>query len=418
MENQPPEPAPPSEGSAAPGEERSEASPSPETSARPRKGSRLTGKIVRIEAGEVIVELPGGLEGRLDPAEVRTPEGKVNRSVGEQVRVRVLEGGQRPRVTLKGVRKPGNLPAVLEAWRAGTPVRGKVTGVNKGGLVVYVMGIRAFCPISQIDRHYVEEPERFVGRKLSFRVSSADEKGRNVVLSRRALLEEELREKAEDLRRNLRVGQEVRGVVARIRPFGAFVDLGGLDGLVHVSEISHARVQDPAEVLKVGQELTLKVVRIENLGQENERISLSLKQLQEDPWERFAAGLKTGEKVRGKVVRVVDFGAFLEIAPGVDGLVHVSALAEARVEHPSEIVRPGDEVEAWVISVDRDARRISLSLVDPARLERAARKRPEAGERRRREARSARRDSGERREVPGLTSMAEAFQRLRERLGE
>ena len=249
-------------------------------------------------------------------------------------------------------------------------------------------------------------------------------KGRNVVLSRRSLLEEEAKGQAEELRNSLAVGQDLSGTVARIRPFGAFVDLGGVDGMVHVSEISHARVSDPSAVLKVGQEVRVRVVKVEDLGGGSERISLSMKQLESDPWETAVEKLTIGERLEGKVVRVVDFGAFVEIAPGVDGLVHVSALAPGRVEHPSEIVNPGNSVSAWVTQVDPEKRRISLSLVDPAeRSERAPRFDRDGGgdfgggrrERPRRESRGPKvHRSGD--PDDGLTSMGEAFQRLREKM--
>jgi small subunit ribosomal protein S1 len=377
----------------------------------PRKGKRVTGKIVQIGENGVFVDFGGREEGVLDPREIRDEKGELSKKVGDEIRATVLSVAEGVKLTLKG-KRPGNLPALLEAHKAGAPVEGRVTGVNKGGLVVRVMGVRAFCPFSQIDRRYIENPQEYVGRKLSFHISSADEKGRNVVLSRRALLEEEARAQAETVRKGLEVGAEIGGTVARIRPFGAFVDLGGVDGLVHVSEISHARVTNPSDVLKVGQDVRVRVVKIEDLGGANERISLSMKQLEADPWESAIDGLSVGGRIQGKVVRVVDFGAFVEIVPGVDGLVHVSALAAGRVDHPSDIVSPGDTVEAWVLQVDRAKRRISLSLVDPAMQ-------PERPERppRRREPRAPKvHRSGGDSAQEGMTSMEEAFERLRERM--
>jgi small subunit ribosomal protein S1 len=410
------------------------ATPAPEVGPAPvqaKKGKKVTGKIVKIGDDGVFVNFGGREEGVLELKEIQDEKGETTMAVGDEVRPTVLslEGGIK--LTLKG-KRPGNLPALLEASQAGTPVEGKVTGVNKGGLVVRTMGVRAFCPFSQIDRRYVEKPEEFVGRKLSFRVSSADEKGRNVILSRRSLLEDEAKEKATEMRKDLVEGADLTGTIARIRPFGAFVDLGGVDGMVHVSEISHARVGHPSELLKVGQEVKVRVVKVEGLGTASERISLSLKRLEPDPWEAAAARLSPGTQVHGKVVRVVDFGAFVEVATGVDGLVHVSALAVGRVDHPSDIVSPGDEVEAWVVQIDRDKRRISLSLVDPAarrddmmsdrfeerapRWDRAERgDRSDRGRRRDRESRGPKvHRSGD--DSDGLTSMGEAFQRLRERM--
>jgi small subunit ribosomal protein S1 len=394
----------------------------------PRKGRRLGGKIIQIGEDSAFVDFGGREEGVIDIREMKDAEGNLTRKVGDTVRAMVVrvEGGVK--LSLKAGRVPGNLPAVLEAVRAGVPVTGKVTGVNKGGLVVNVMGVRSFCPFSQIDRHYVENPAEFVGKRLTFRVSSADERGKNVVLSRRAHVEEEAREKADELRKTLEVGQVLRGTVARIRPFGAFVDLGGIDGLIHVSEISHSRVKNPAEVLEVGQSIEVQVVGVENLGKKSERISLSRKRLESDPWDEAAEKLVPGEKVEGKIVRLVDFGAFVELFPGVDGLIHVSALAsDHRVKHPSEIVEAGQTVEVWVVSVDRGARRVSLSFVDPAvapaRREGGGQGRREGGRRsgkqRDSEHRRVSREEHQRSGSPdsGLTSMGEAFERLRQRMG-
>jgi len=397
---------------------------------QPKKGKKVTGKIIQIGDNGVFVDFGGREEGVLDLKEIQDENGAPTKAVGDEIQATVLgvEGGVK--LTLKG-KRPGNLPALLDAAKAGTPVEGKVTGVNKGGLVVRAMGVRAFCPFSQIDRRYVEKPEEFVGQKLSFRVSSADEKGRNVILSRRSLLEDEAKEKAETMRQELVEGADLSGTVARLRPFGAFVDLGGVDGMVHVSEISHARVGHPSEVLKVGQEVKVRVVKVEGLGSPSERISLSLKRLEADPWETTVAQLNPGSRVHGKVVRVVDFGAFVEVAPGVDGLVHVSALAVGRVEHPSDIVSPGDELEAWVVQIDGEKRRISLSLVDPESSQAAGmpdrfesdspgwdrpsrRDRSERGPRRRESRGPKVHRSGD--DSDGLTSMGEAFQRLRERM--
>ncbi|MCA9751446.1 MAG: S1 RNA-binding domain-containing protein [Gemmatimonadetes bacterium] len=332
----------------------------------PKPGARLKGRIVKIDEQSAFVDFGGREEAVLDVREIKDPEGKLTRKVGDELQVTVRSAQDGVKVTIKsGKGTPANLPQLLEAANTGVAVEGKVTGVNKGGLVVNVMGVRAFCPFSQIDRHYVEDPSVFLNKKLEFRVSSADPKGRNVVLSRRVILEEEAKSKAQDLRRDLQIGSIVKGVVARIRPFGAFVDLGGVDGLIHVSEISHARVKDPSEVLKVGQEVEVKVRSIEDLGGPKERVSLSLKDLAPDPWDTFVSGLEIGSRVTAKVARVTDFGAFMELTPGIDGLAHVSTLAPGRVNHPSDVVEVGQEHEVWIVSVDRDKHRISLSLIEP-----------------------------------------------------
>jgi small subunit ribosomal protein S1 len=382
--------------------------------ATPKKGSRVRGTVVRIADEGVFIDFGGREEGVLDPREIQDENGAATKEVGAKIQATVVgvEGGIKLSLKAKAGRKPGNVPALLEASKNSLTVSGKVVGVNKGGLVVYVMGVRAFCPFSQIDRRYVDSPESFIGRKLPFKVASMDEKGKNVVLSRRVLLEEEAKEEASKLRETLAVGMELTGTVARVRPFGAFVDLGGLDGLVHVSEISHRRVKDPGEILKPGQSVKVQVVKIDDLGGQSERISLSMKRFEADPWDELTSRISEGDKIHGKVVRLVDFGAFVEISAGVDGLAHVSTLAEGRVEHPSDVVSKGDEVDAWIVSIDPASRRISLSLVDPAELpSRSGGKSPRNREPRPpREPREEIRSAG----APGMTSMEEAFQRLRE----
>lgn len=387
-----------------------------------KKGQKVKGKIVKIGNDSAFVDFGGREEAALDLKEITDPDGKLTRKVGDEVQgaLTSVEGGVTLSLRAGGSRRatPKNLPLLLDAEKTGVAVEGKVTSVNKGGLVVHVMGVRAFCPFSQIDRQFVEDPTQFVGKKLSFRVSTADAKGRNIVLSRRALIEEEAKQNADKLRGELEVGQVLKGVVARIRPFGAFVDLGGIDGLLHVSEISHRRVSDPGELLKVGQEVEVKVRSVDNLGTKQERVGLSMKDLGEDPWEAVADKLVEGEQVPAKVVRLAAFGAFLELSPGVDGLAHVSTLADGRVEHPSDVVAVGDQLEPWVVSVDRESRRISLAIVKPEGTGGGGQRDSRRGDRR-----PARRDNGPREHktgpaTPGMTSMEEAFARMRSRTGE
>ncbi len=385
--NTPPEAGSPTTGSGE-GSEASMAAaltpppPAGKASHEPRKGGRLKGKIVKIGEESAFVDFGGREEAILDLKEIRDAEGKLQKNVGDEVQGVVVDVEGGVRVSLRGgagghggrAASAINVAALIEAASSGLPVEGRVTGVNKGGLVVQVLGARAFCPFSQIDRHWVEDPSVYVGQKMMFRVSTADPKGRNVVVSRRALLEQDTKVKADSLRQQIAVGQVVKGVVARLRPFGAFVDIGGIDGLIHVSEISHSRVKDPSDLLKVGQAVEVKVRSVENLGRTDERIGLSLKDLQADPWTAVAGNLKPGAIVHGKVVRLADFGAFLEIGPGVDGLAHVSTLADRRVGHPSEVLEVGQELDVWVVSVDPSNRRVSLSVMDPAtRAERSER---------------------------------------------
>jgi small subunit ribosomal protein S1 len=249
-------------------------------------------------------------------------------------------------------------------------VEGTVSGVIKGGFEVQVAGVRAFCPVSQIDAQFVEEPQVFVGQRLTFRITRYDsERGRpNLVLSRRILLEEENAQRAAELRSRLREGAVLRGVVTAVKDYGAFVDLGGITGMLHVSELGFSRVSHPSDVLHVGQEVEVLVMRIEKTrdAKRPEKISLSIKSLSRDPWDDVERVFLPRTRTRGRVVRIQPFGAFVELAPGVEGLVHVSELggASAGGERviPRQAVSQGQEVEVTILEVDRDKRRIALSI--------------------------------------------------------
>jgi small subunit ribosomal protein S1 len=259
-----------------------------------------------------------------------------------------------------------------------------VAAANKGGLEVTVSGVRAFCPLSQIDLRPVADPATLVGQRLSFRVlriegggESGDEAGRrgpNVVVSRRALLEDEARARAAVTRTKLAVGAVLPGVVTGLRDFGAFVDLGGIEGLLHVSELGFGRVGKPSDVLAVGQNVEVQVIRIEKRPppkdpkakvdpDRTEQIALSLKSLAADPWDEVASRFPEGTRAQGTVTRVEAFGAFVELTPGIEGLVHVSALGAGRaLRHAREAVKPGQSLEVTVTALDRERRRLSLAV--------------------------------------------------------
>lgn len=257
---------------------------------------------------------------------------------------------------------------IAQAHTHGMPIDGTVSEVVKGGVSVMVSGVRAFCPISQLDGRPVADATVFVGRKLSFRITRFEEpqgKRPNIVLSRRALLEEENREKAAAARALLEPGKIVRGTVSSLATFGAFIDLGGIEGLLHIGELGHGRVEHPKDVLSVGQEVEVKVLKIEppKDGKGGERISLSRRALLADPWQAVAAQLKPGSHRQATVVRLQPFGAFLQLEPGVDGLLHVSELGRDRdVRHPKDALKVGQSVEVVVKSVDLGQKRISLGL--------------------------------------------------------
>lgn len=340
----------------------------------PQVGDKVTGTIAGFGEENAFVDLGGKAEGVIPLAELCDAAGELAASVGDPIEAMVVaadeDAGQ-----LMLRRRPGQGPTtpaeLVQAHQHGFPVEGVVQGVVKGGVEVTVSGVRAFCPVSQIDDRFVEDPAVFVGQRLQFRITRLEEarggRGPNLVLSRRALLEEESRARAEAARAALQPGKVVRGTVSSLASYGAFVDLGGVEGLLHVSELGHGRVAHPQDVLTVGQELEVQVLKLEKDAKGRDRISLSRKALQRDPWEQEADLLAPGTRRKGRVARLETFGAFVELAPGVDGLLHVSELGGGRaIRHPREAVRPGDVLEVAVRSVDRERRRISLALAGTA----------------------------------------------------
>ena len=251
------------------------------------------------------------------------------------------------------------------AWRrieaaaeSGEPVEGTVIEVVKGGLIID-LGVRGFLPASLVDIRRVQNLDEYLGQKIECKVIELNRSRNNVVLSRRAVLEEERKEARQQILDRLERGQVVEGTISNIVDFGAFVDLDGIDGLIHISELSWGHVNHPSEVLNIGETVTVKVLDIDR---DRQRISLGLKQTQEDPWERVSSTYNVGDVLEGKVTKVVSFGAFVEIMDGVEGLVHISELAQHHVENPREVVEPGDEVKVKILEIDDERRRLSLSL--------------------------------------------------------
>ena len=296
-------------------------------------------------------------------AELKNAEGELQFEVGQEITAHVQKGPDGLKLTLALNLRHAGYEVLAQAHEAGTPVKGKVGETNKGGFSVDLGGVRAFCPYSQIDVRRIDDPSQFVGRSFDFKILELSEDGRNVVVSRRALVDQARKEQATQTRAAIQLGDVMQGEVTRLVPFGAFVDIGGIEGLVHISQISHQRVNDPADVLQEGQEIQVKVLEIQNLGEgRSERISLSLKALAQDPWPTTATNLDPGSDVEGLVTRLVDFGVFVELMPGVEGLIHISELANRRVIHPREILNEGETVSVKILDVDLNRRRISLSL--------------------------------------------------------
>ncbi len=325
-------------------------------------GQKVSGRIVQITGERAFLDLGGKGEGMIELGELKDKNGDLLVAVGEVIDAFVLSTGGGITLT-KALTKGAQREFLQEACQAGIPVEGSVVAVNKGGFEIDLGGgARGFCPVSQIDNRYVEDTSAFVGQRLNFRVVEIKE--RDIVLSRRAHLEAEQAARVEALREQIVPGAQIDGVVSGLRDFGAFVDLGGVEGMVHVSELSFGRVAHPSEVLEVGQKVRVEVLRVEppKAGQKGlGRVALSMKSLMADPWVEATSSLKEGDRVCGTVVRLQPFGAFVELMPGVDGLIHISSLgASRRVAHPSEVVSEGERVECVIESIDQSSRRVAL----------------------------------------------------------
>jgi small subunit ribosomal protein S1 len=316
----------------------------------PKKGS-----VFRIHGQDVFIDLPGGRTQGVLPL-LQFPEGPP--AIGTEIEI-TIEGFDHANGVLILSRKGAAVEADWSSVATGMTVEARVTATNKGGLSVDINGIRGFMPISQIDLYRVEDAEQFVNQRLLCLVTEVDPVERNLVVSRRALLEKQREETRDKLWNELAEGQVRQGIVRSIKDFGAFVDLGGVDGLLHVSEMSWQRVQDPSTIVQPGQTVKVVVLKIDH---ERRKVSLGLKQLTASPWDNITEKYHTGDLVTGKVSRLLDFGAFVELEPAIEGLIHISELAPQRVFRVGDIVKVGQEVQVKVLSIDPAQRRISLSL--------------------------------------------------------
>ncbi|NMA46979.1 MAG: S1 RNA-binding domain-containing protein [Lentisphaerae bacterium] len=337
-----------------------------------RTGQRVQGVVSMIGKSSVFVDLGTPADGYLDRKDLLDKNGELTVKVGDSIDAFCM-GWTDDGIKL-ALRMSGDAvdSSVEDAYNAGMPVEGKVTAERKGGFTVQVANSEAFCPFSQIDARGVKkEPAEYIGERFSFAITEYSEGGRNIVLSRRRILEKEAAKKREELKEHLAVGDIVDGVVTKIMPFGAFVDIGGVEGMVHVSEMGWNRGLKPEEVVSEGQAVQVKVLDIDwgdAAGDKRERLAFSIKQIEQHPWERVAEdeSYAVGSKRRGKVTRLADFGAFIELEPGIEGLAHISQLgAEGHVKHPSEVVKEGDMVDVTLLDVDPERRRIGLCIGEP-----------------------------------------------------
>jgi len=322
-------------------------------------GQPVKGRVIQITTEHVFVDIGGKGEAWIDRAELTGDDGQLKVAVGDEVEATVVSTRDDIRLSYRLQRGAQARQALAAAAASGIPVEGRVAAVIKGGYEVTIAGLRAFCPFSQMDVRRAESPEDYVGRVLEFRISRYGENGRNIVLSRRQLLEERAARDAEETRRKVVPGAVLPGTVAALADFGAFVDLGGVQGLVPISEISHSRVARPGDRLRVGEAVTVKVLRVD---EEKGRISLSLKALEGDPWAAVPGRLRERQVVRGRLVRGTEFGIFVELMPGVDGLLHVSEIPRSRAGALREAVAAGAEVAVIILGIDSGKRRISLAL--------------------------------------------------------
>lgn len=322
-------------------------------------GQKIQTEIVRISGSWIFIDLGGKSEGSLSAEELRDKEGNLSVKEGDSIEVYFLGVERNEKIFTTKIGGAASKAHLEEAYRSGVPVEGTIKKEVKGGYEVNIAGnVRAFCPYSQLDIKRAEEPEHYLDQSFSFQIIEYKENGRNIIVSRRAILEEERQELKEKMRETLEVGQVVKGTITSLRDFGAFVDIGGLEGLIPISEISYGRISDIHSALEEGQQVEVSIMK---LDWDNDRFSFSLKETLPDPWD--TSELKEGTVLTGTVARLMNFGAFVTLSPGIDGLVHISNLgAGRRINHPREVVKEGDILEVRITSIDLDNKRISLSL--------------------------------------------------------
>lgn len=330
--------------------------------ARFEAGQKVQGRIVKISAESIFLDLGGKSEGYLDRKELVDEEGNLSAKEGDLIHAYFLSSGD------DGMRLSTHITSgdagkrhLEDAWRSGIPVEGLVEKEIKGGFEVKIVGgLRGFCPYSQMGLQREANPGERVGQRLAFRITQYDERGRNIVLSNRSVMEEERERQREEQKALLREGSKVRATITSIHKFGAFISVGSLEGLIPISEIGWDRVEDIGQVLTVGQEVDVVAMK---LDWEKNRLAFSLKQTMPDPWDTVERDFPRGSIHKGTVARLTNFGAFVTLGPGMDGLLHISKLgAGKRIKHAHEMVEKGQSIEVRIETVDRENKRISLSL--------------------------------------------------------
>jgi len=332
-------------------------------------GDKISAEIISIGRDAVFVDTGSKIDGIVPKAELLDDGEELPYAIGDSLDLYVVAAGESRIELSPGLAGIGGLMHLEEAWKDNTPIDGVVEDRCKGGFNVNVLGKRAFCPISQIDLRYVEDPNEYIGNTYQFEIKTFEDQGRNIVVSRRDILQAEAEKASEAFYEDAVVGTVFHGKVTRVESYGAFVELlPTIEGMVHVSELSWSRTVKPADILKVGDPVTVRLLEVQRVETSRRlKISLTVRQMSEDPWNSVEEQLKSGDKVTGRVVRCADFGAFVELKPGIDGLIHISEMSYTkRVLKPDDVVSEGEAVAVVVKDIDVGRRRISLSLRDAA----------------------------------------------------
>ncbi len=332
-----------------------------------KPGDMVEGKIISVGRASVYIDTGTKSDGVVEKNELLDENGEFPWQAGDTITLYVVSLSESEIILSRAISGAGKAALLEDAAHNKTPVEGKVKAVIKGGFNVDILGKRAFCPVSQMDVKYVEIPEDFVGQTHHFLVTRYEESGRNIVVSRKDLLTAQMKEAQQAFLADVAVGDTIQGTVTRLMSYGAFIELApGVEGMAHISELSWSRIDKPDDVVQPGDTVLVKLLKIDHLeGHDLPKISLSVKQTAEDPWDSMETAFKPGDQVTGKVVRLTNFGAFVEIAPGVDGLVHISEMSHTkRVMRPEDVVEKEEEIQVVIKSIDMDAKRVSLSIKD------------------------------------------------------
>ena len=329
-------------------------------------GHKISGRIISIGKDSVFLDTGTQIDGVANRGDLLNSKGEFPYVIGDIVELYVVSAKEDEILLSKAISGSGDNTLLNEAYHNAIPVNGKVIEQCKGGFHVDIHHTRAFCPVSQMDISYIENPESFIGQSFDFLILQFEEKGRNIVVSRRELLKQDLENKKELFLKTLSVGAVLTGRVSRVMPYGAFVELiPGLSGLVPISEISWSHIENPEDVLKADDTPQVVVISIQQRPEGDPKIALSIKQVLDNPWSHVRDQFHVGDRVKGRITRLAPFGAFVELAPGIDGLVHLSEISYTqRVNRPEDFLQPADEVYVLIKEIDLLKKRISLSIKD------------------------------------------------------